>query len=353
MMTRSWPLFAVGAVLVLAACSGKERSLNEIRDQAAAASKSSGGTETREGDPCGLLQVKEVEAAIGPLRDPPYRYNENQNRPDVEGGACVYQAKDLRRIKVDVDWTGGAIGMKMLRGARQLTDKAMSGKMVTETGDTIAGAWDEVAPMPMNCCILEALLGDQLVTLDWTGTRLTTADGGRLLDAAVQRLSHPLGVDGSAPVAAVLARLASEPKDRDPCGLLTREEAEAIFGPLTAAPERSDNGHGNKCTYLYTEQKFPAATEVTVTWTQGYVAFAGDMHVKGLVGTRAVPRLTGGVVGGADTLHAPAIAGPWDDANDAAGQFVAVRQDVMIKVDHGPASMAKAKAFAAKAFSKF
>ena len=67
--------------------------------------------------------------------------------------------------------------MKMLRGARQMTDQAMSGKMVTETGDTIAGAWDEVAPMPMNCCILEALLGDQLVTLDWTGTRLTTADG--------------------------------------------------------------------------------------------------------------------------------------------------------------------------------
>ena len=58
---------------------------------------------------------------------------------------------------------------------------------------------------------------------------------------------------------------------------------------------------------------------VSVIWSQGYVAFAADMHVKGIVGTRAVPRITGGVVGGEDTLHAPAIAGPWDDANDGGG----------------------------------
>ncbi len=348
-MTRSWPLLAFTAVLVLAACSAKERASNESGNQAAASSDA----EASEGNPCGLLAVKEVEAAIGPLRDPPYRYDESENRPDVAGGTCVYQARDLRRMKLNVDWSGGASDMKMLRGARQMTDQAMSGTMVTETGDTIAGAWDEVAPMPMNCCILEALLGDQLVALDWTGTRLTTAEGARLLDAAVQRLGHPLDIDGSAPVAAVLARLAAEPKDRDPCGLVTRAEAEAIFGPLTAAPERSDSGRGNKCTYLYTEQKYPASAEVSVTWSQGYAAFAGDMHVKGIVGTRAVPRITGGVVGGTDSLHAPAIAGPWDDANDTGGTFTAVRQDVMIAVGVGPASMDKAKAFATKAFSKF
>jgi hypothetical protein len=133
---------------------------------------------------------------------------------------------------------------------------------------------------------------------------------------------------------------------------VTRAEAEAIFGPLTAAPERSDSGHGNKCTYMYMEQKYPAAAEVSVIWTQGYAAFAGDMHVKGLVATRAVPRITGGVVAGADTVQGPAIPGPWDDANDVGGEFTAVRQDVMIKVGVGPASMDKAKAFAAKAFSK-
>jgi hypothetical protein len=350
-MTRHWRLFACSALLVLAACSGKERPPNENGNQAASSSGTAGDAEVSDGDPCGLLEVKEVEAAIGPLRDAPYRFNESKNRPDVDGGTCVYQAKDLRRIKVSVDWTDGAIGMKMLRGARQMTDQAMSGDMVTETGDTIAGAWDEVAPMPMNCCILEALLGDQAVTLDWTGTRLTTADGARLLDVAVQRLAHPLDIDGTAPVAAVLARQAAEPKDRDPCGLVTRAEAEAILGPLTAAPERSDSGHGNKCTYLYTEQKFPAAAEVTVIWTQGYVAFAADLHVKGIVGTRMVPRITGGVLESEDSLHPPAIPGPWDDANDTGGQFTAVRQDVMITVGVGPASMAKAQAFAAKAFS--
>ena len=320
-MVRNWPLLILGASLALGACSKNDRTTQGSGDAAKAPSASDASATA--GDPCGLLEVKQVEAAIGPLRDPPYRYNGSKNRPDAEGSACVYQAKDLRRMTLDVDWTDGAIGMKMLRGTRALTDKAMSGKMVTESGDTISGAWDEVAPMPMNCCILEALLGDRLVTLDWTGTRLTTADGARLLDAAVQRLDHPLAIDGGAPVGTVLARIAAEPKDRDPCGLVTREEAEIILGPLTTAPERSDSGRGNKCTYVFQQKKFRGSTDMTVYWTRGYEAFAGEMHVRGLVGSRVVARITDSAVQGAST-PAPGIAGPWEDAYDGAARFFAV-----------------------------
>ena len=275
MTTRILPLLVLGAGLALGGCAKHDRTARGSDETLAAAQTSEHDAPT-EGDPCGLLEVKEVETAIGPLRDPPYRYDENEHRPDAAGGTCVYQAGGLRRVRLNVDWTGGAMGMKLVRNTRQMTDQAMSGRLVTESGNTIAGAWDEVAPLPMNCCILEALRGDQLVALDWTGTRLGTAEDARLLDAAVQRLDHPLSMNGGAPVAAVRARLAAEPRDRDPCGLVTREAAGAILGPLTAAPERSDSGHGNRCTYLFRENNMLAAADLTVYWTQGHAAFAGS-----------------------------------------------------------------------------
>lgn len=348
-MTRRLPLLILGALLALGACSKNDRTARGSGDAAEAPSVSDAGATA--GDPCGLLDVKQVEAAIGPLRDPPYRFNDRENLPDAAGSICVYQAKDLRRMTLDVDWTDGAMGMKMVRDTRALTDKAMSGKMVTESGDTISGAWDEVAPMPMNCCILEALLGDRLATLNWTGTRLTTAEAARLLDAAVQRLDHPLSIDGAAPVAAVAARLAAEPKDRDPCSLVTREEAEVILGPLTAAPLRSDSGKGNACTYVFKMENFPASTDMKVYWTRGYEAFAGEMHVQGLVGSRVMPRLTDSLVKGTEAPP-PGIPGPWDEAGDGAARFLAVRHDVMIEIDRRIVKLPQAEALATKAFSK-
>jgi hypothetical protein len=154
----------------------------------------------RTGDPCSVIDPAEVAAAIGPLAGPPYR---GTYKPIPGNGSCRYDTKDGRRLLLEVDWSGGPMAMKMIHFGRSLTDQAMKGetkvgKTILATGDTVTGDWDEVAAMPMNCCILAALRGDQMVQMDWTGTRLTTSAAAALLNKALSRLDHPLAIDGNA-----------------------------------------------------------------------------------------------------------------------------------------------------------
>jgi hypothetical protein len=196
-----------------------------------------GGDKT--GDPCSLLDTAEVSAAIGPLAVPPYR---GKWKPDARASSCRYDTKDHRRIVLDVTWSGGGTAMRMVHMGRGLTDQVLhkgetkTGTTILQTGDTLTGDWDEIALMAMNCCIYEARRGDQLIEMDFTGTRLTPAAAGTLLNSAIKRLDHPLSIDGAAAIPQAMQLYATEAKDSalDVCSLLSQHDAEAILGvPLT------------------------------------------------------------------------------------------------------------------------
>ena len=342
---------AVLIVLVLAAaCSSQDKpSQKALKDLAqkfgAKEDATSSGNATDDRDPCSLLDSGEVAAAIGPLASPPYR---GTFQPSVGAESCRYDTQDHRRILVSVDWSGGPAAMKMVGFGRKLTDPLAKqgtekiGTIVVSTGDTLNGNWDQIAEGPMQCCDYHALHGDQHVELDWTGTRLTPKTAAALLDSAVERLPHPLPINGAAGVTAAEKVYAAEAKDSTlvMCDLISQAKAEALLGhALAKAPER---GHapgaagGRECDYttvLAAPGVIPQEYDLTLwAWRDGAVSFAQDVYATGAA-THAMRRqLTGDTATMAsDTATFP--PGPWDiAARSASPGYEAVKGGDLVKV---------------------
>jgi hypothetical protein len=104
---------------------------------------------------------------------------------------------------------------------------------------------------------------------------------------------------------AAVVPVESAAASHDPCGLLTRVEAEQVLGTLTADPYRSkqdttvaDSG-GPSCAYATAGGRFFL---LTPEWTYGKMALDAERLIGGLV------RQVANLPNGADTLE-----GTWDD----------------------------------------
>jgi hypothetical protein len=113
--------------------------------------------------------------------------------------------------------------------------------------------------------------------------------------------------------------------DRNPCGLLTRAEAEAVLGPLAVDPYTSFKSSaladqdGEGCTYYSTGHK---ALVVEPTWADGKEQFGWVVGIGS--------RLRSGI-GGAD--KGDLIDGPWEQATAGIdGALYFLEADVMLKV---------------------
>jgi hypothetical protein len=344
----------IGTALLLAAmvsaCSQKKQKedqvtaqLKQLQEKFGVPDNSPSGGEAKEGDPCSLLDPKEVEAAIGPLAAPPYR---GTFRPQRGSDACRYDTRDHRRVLVTVTWSGGPVAMKMIHTFRGLTDAvAKQGQMKTgvtvlSTGDTLMGEWDEIAQGPMQCCDLHALRGDQLVELDWTGTRLDPTGAGALLNSAIKRLDHPLSIDGTAGLDSAQRLFDADAKDSavDMCSLVPQVAAESIIGAkLLNPPKRGDGAAGARiCTY-----DAPMAGAANMrrefdldlrSWRDGAVEFASDQYAVGM-GMRAVRNISthDTTTKASDTTDHP--PGPWDMIGEPASPgWEAVKGPVLVRV---------------------
>jgi hypothetical protein len=329
-MTSRRRLAVLSVLAIAVACNAKDKSGNkDLSDmiQKMSDSTSSSDQASATGDPCSLLDSSEVAAAIGPLASPPYR---GEFAPNANSPSCRYDTKDHRRMLVNVDWSGGPQAMKIIGFGRKLTDPIAKngeekiGTTVLSSGDTIAGAWDQIAEGPMQCCDLHALRGDRHVELDWTGTRLSSRGAAALLDSAVKRLDHPLAINGASGVAAAKQNFAAEAKDSTlvMCDLLPQAKAEALLGrPLVKPPTRGSAAGaagGRECTYttvLAAPGVIPQEYDVTLwVWRDGAVDFANDQFASHM-GVHAMRRqLTGDTTTPPlDTANYP--VGPWDVAS--------------------------------------
>jgi hypothetical protein len=336
-------LLCVG-VLVLPGCSRSKDSADS--DAATATATADGGDDSeksREGDPCSLLELREVEAAIRPLAGPPYR--EGYNGPDAEGSRCVYETKDLRSLRLDVTWSDGAMIMKMLGMPTGAAEQAgLKGKLPLPDGVMVAGEWDEAKAL--SCCEINAMRGDQVVFINFMNTRLTEQQGIDLLNASLKRLDAPLkNIDGAAGIEAAEARAnsaAGRPKPVPACQLVTLEDATALLGPVDVLPVSNEQ----QCQYRAKAKM--ALLDFSVAWTGGYLAFRSDSEIagkvfKGLMGDLAKDP--------ADVQHVD-YPGPWEQADVIAVDFVAVRKDVRMRVDLRGSSLEQAKLIVTKAMNR-
>jgi hypothetical protein len=215
-------------------------------------------------------------------------------------------------------------------------------------GTTVAGEWDEARVS--QCCVFNALRGDQMVIVDIAGSRATLAQASSLADAAVRRLDQPLKIDGGAGIKPSQERIALRPKARGVCDLVTKADAEAIAGvALLAAP----TGNEDSCSYewpLGTAGSF--AIKLMVQWqggfgamreTHGMVSNATAMiGADKMIGQAAAPVFSQAAATGADK-------GPWDEYSQSIIGVSAVKSDVMVSIEGGPFKRDVQRAFVEKA----
>jgi hypothetical protein len=238
----------------------------------------------------------------------------------------MYEAASGRAIKLSAMWGGAAPVFKMLATPAAMAEGAgMKGKLPLPDGATFEGDWDEAKTV--GCCLLYAMLGDQMVDLDFAATHLDMKQAATLVNASLKRLDKSLSIDGDSGVKAALARAAKKPKPTPVCGLLTLDEVQVILGPQTTAPTGSDT----ECTYAFTKigldgkpRTYPL--ELKVSWSGGY----GAIREQAQMARQIMGTLMGSPPQGEKADEA--IPGPWDEA-EITTDFMAVKKDVLMRVD--------------------
>jgi hypothetical protein len=288
-------------------------------------------------DPCSFLKVSAVEAIMGPLSGPPYRSSGGVS-PAANGGECRYEAKDLRNIRLKVEWDGGKAFMSMLGSVQSMVESAGLKQLKLMDGSTVAGHWDQAALN--SCCEFNAVKDDILVTVDISGSRATVAQAASLADAAIQRLDSPLNVNGADGMQAAQDRAAQRPKPRNVCDLVSQSEAEAMAGTHLSQPPKGSN---TSCTYSWPFQGSDFELKLMVVWRDGF----SEM------------RTTQAAVGNASAMLG--MNKPQQPADQKDGQFdefsksiigvSAVKNDVMVSIEGGPFLQNVQQAFIEKAVS--
>jgi hypothetical protein len=320
-------------------------------------------------DPCILVSRAEMEKYLGPLRADPWRDGNS---------TCVYDAVSGRSITLDVTYSGGKIAMKMMKGVGGLTSLAIADE--SGKADTLDGDWDEVR---WGYGSLSALKGDVLVEVNVQASQAGPVGGAELANIALKRLPSPLHYDGEAAAAHKPGPLVEA---RDPCSLVTKDEAAQILGKLIGDPTSDKLG----CTFTVPSPIREGATmpvELVVAWAGGFAKFGEEKEVNEM----AEKSFIGPTMGGAaqmgekaktdpetkaameqarsniSAMGGPALkdgslefktdtavtGGPWDEAAILTGMtFAAVKKDVYMSLPLQFLGEAKARALVAKAMSR-
>lgn len=339
---RRWAwvlLIATVGSIALTGCgrkapTGNAQSATAAADTGSADQADDGSAD--EHDPCSLIDPKEAEAALGgPLATPPFRTSNGD--PFIDGDQCTYEDAHFHRIVVEVDWDGATLAWKMMGNIQAMVNQGPTkGMLHLADGSDLAGTWDEARVQ--GCCTFATLLGDQGVSVDASDSNVGIPAAAKLADSALKRLDKPLAIDGNRSVAAAKDYAAAHrPKHRDPCSFVTRAEAEAIIGPLSADPKAS----GDDCEYDHLIDsptgKLPAQVVINVHWSFGYQELRENASLR----QGFVQGFTAGMPHGKDV--AAALSGGalpaspyWEVAYSGAtraGGPAAVKNDVMIGVD--------------------
>ena len=341
----------VGAFVVACTLSGACGSGTAKPDAAAPKAAQGGGEQsgaadagkyaTAPKDPCEWIPAAEVERSVGPLVGTPTRVRSAESsNPDPRGSGCLYtlaQQATLGKgtVTVEVVLNQGvveqdAIGKMRDRLARELNDGAAP-ETKAEPSTASTGPWDSAVRLPNMFMGRQGTMGVRVGT---EALDIRTEALGALAASVLDRLpDRPFSLPPN-PDLEELAKLnpdvlkAPRPStSTDPCTLLTRQEAEAVLGPLSAAPYRSAQDSalaspdGKSCSYYTTRHR---ALIITPEWAGGRVLFG---MVKGVSG------LAGSVLGAPE--GAPGATGPWEKvAGDTTGALNFLKGDRMLTMQY-------------------
>lgn len=374
--------FAIAMVGCVKDRSAGSGSGGQVGDAAPASTTTVNAGIAEDTDPCALVSGAETESYLGPLRHPPYRVDGDGNAA-ADGHACRYEGQTGRRIIIEPTFTDARLAMKMMALGSQIASSVIK----TDTGqaDTLEGHWDEVRLMPGQHFI--ARRGETMVDVDVDGTHARTVGAGKLADIALGRMAKPLSYDGVA-----AARNAPGPlvPPRNPCTLVSRDEAVAILGPLDGDPVATSAG---ECTYTLAQKRLLAGQHValTVVWRNGFASLSDAKSTMGAVMGQFDPLMAHGTSQtGVKTEHQSeqspddqmgkmmeqvqgvmkkqgvgvqytktgnlktdsSMTGPWEEALLMGAGFSAVKKDVMVSVDLRSVPYEQGRALVTKAMQR-
>jgi hypothetical protein len=288
--------------------------------------------------PCDWISRADAEKVLGePLVGDPVRVRNAENTiPQADGDACLYELKsnsEITKRVVAIEVTPDDAGA-MQTGFSGVPDIQAEFKDKESKGDSLVdGRWDYVSGVPGGFTM--ARQGRIVVQVFAWGE---SEKGMALASAIVDKIPDlPFAQDAADPTA--------ESQDPDPCSLITRQEAEAVIGPLKMPPYRSRessslaHGNGSSCSYFTGKHR---VLVVTPTYS------GGAMQFKMMAG---MGNLVSGVLGGAkapDTLE-----GKWDQITTSpTGALVFLKGDQMVEMQfkssstdyNGAAKLAQAAA---------
>ncbi|MDQ2765860.1 MAG: hypothetical protein M3Y30_01775 [Gemmatimonadota bacterium] len=288
--------------------------------------------------PCDWISRADAEKALGePLISDPVRVHGADNAtPQADGSACAYEMKTtseaIRRfvgIELALDDAGA-----IQTGFSGVPDLQAEFKDKESKGDSLVdGRWDYVSGVPGGLTM--AREGRITVQIFAWGEM---EKGMALASAIVDKIPDlPFAEDAADPNA--------EPHDPNPCSLITRQEAEAVIGPLKMPPYRSRessslaHGNGSSCSYFTGKHR---VFVITPTYSGGATQFKMMSGMGNLMSS---------VMGGAkapDTLD-----GKWDQITTSpTGALVFLKGDQMVEMQfkssptdyNGAAKLAQAAA---------
>jgi hypothetical protein len=323
-------------------------------------------------DPCAWIPVADVEAIMGTLAEPPRKEDgclytvvlpeavaakrqqakklqkkiaERFGPPDpaFTRPGSMFAAQDDPRsyaVSVSVDVKGEVAAEEALDSVAKMLGEGGNAAGQPEAGGSRAATdWDDVRNIPYG---FMGRVGHVRVSVQAKAPDVPTEQMRVLAEKVRDRVPDlPFAVTN--PYQIIQLGTVG-----DPCGLLTKAEAEAVLGPLAVQPYRSSSnwpplahGKGFACAY------FTAGHHVFVlspTWSGGADSFTLDKGMGGLVDLVA------------PTDELVVIKGPWAAAQmGLSGALMFLKGDQLLEVHYRTSRATRAQAIklAATAMTRF
>jgi hypothetical protein len=259
-----------------------------------------------------------------------------------DGGACLYRLEAEpslggKGVAIEVSPSSGVLYERALGASRQHfaavlgDDKAQSKPATPEAG------WDFSGPLPMGLVSFVGRIGHVSVLVVSQSADVPRSSLIALAERVRDRIPDLPFAFQPDPMLEELRRMEGgrpepPPSGPDPCGLLTRAEAEAVLGELIVEPYRSSGNtpladpSGGSCTYFTAHHR---ALILMPHWDSGKMFFG---MAKGLGGTvaAALPEL------GPNRESADTLDGPWDEAGGSGttGDLYFLKGDRMLELTY-------------------
>ena len=330
-----------GAMLLAAvvACGGDAGGQADGSESTGSASASAGDARppfelaNAPDDPCDWLSAGEVEAILGSFSAPPVRVRPGQNpTPDAYGTGCLYT------LPMQPQMGTGTVVLSVSLAGGEAADLVSAASASLFGGDTAGGdggnaaraGWDHETRLGTTYM---ARIGHIGVQVDRGSFEISDDKARQLAAAARDKMADRPFANPVDPMLDSLRILAGSPPEHppqgpDPCGLLTRAEAEAVLGPLVVPPYRSAgnsplfDAHGDSCSY-FTGNGHRALTIMPV-WSQGQMTFRMAAGMGGMAAS---------ATGVDEHLAADTLEGPWDDVmQDMHGTLRFLKGDRLLEV---------------------